>query len=257
MSLTQLLGTALRAISPSLPTQPVLRPEPRIAQDLSFAQRQIDLDFLCLAFPQNKRANLQQWVKPAQDACYRWGIDTFREVASFFANISVESAGLTVLEEDLNYSARRMAEVWPGRFAIGGKAKNGPNALANSLAHNPERLANNVYANRMGNGPPASGDGWEYRGFGPKQLTGKTNQSAFAKAMGILLSSVPAYVRTPEGGMMSAGWYWKSNNMDAKAATPGWKDDRIAVNGGTIGLPQVEAIADKLINELLRRERSQ
>lgn len=198
-----------------------------------------------------------QWVEPTREACYRWGIDTFREVASFLANISVESAGLTILEENLNYSARRMAEVWPGRFAVNPKADvKVPNALAHSLANNPEKLANNVYANRMGNGPPASGDGWTHRGFGPKQLTGKSNQSAFAKAMGMLLSSVPAYVRTPEGGMMSAGWYWKTNNMDAKAATPGWKDDRIGVNGGTIGLPQVEVIADKVINELLRRERA-
>ncbi|ALJ12652.1 glycoside hydrolase family 19 protein [Sphingopyxis macrogoltabida] len=259
MTPIQMLDMArLAAAKVLVPTpKPVViqpRPEPRIAQDLSFAQRQIDIDFLCLAFPQNKRANLLQWVKPTQDACYRWGIDTFREVASFLANISVESMGLTRLEENLNYSARRMAEVWPGRYAIGGKAANGPNALAHSLAHNPEKLANNVYANRMGNGPPASGDGWRHRGFGPKQTTGKKNQQAFADAAGIPLADVPAYIRTPEGGMMSAGYYWKANNLDAKAATPGWKDDRIAVNGGTIGLAAVEAIADDLIEELLRRE---
>ena len=246
---------ALTPIPKSVPIAP--RPAPRISQDLSFAQRQIDLDFLCLAFPQNKRKNLEQWVKPAQDACYRWGIDTFREVASFFANISVESAGLTRLEENLNYSARRMAEVWPGRYAIGGKAANGPNALAHSLAHNPEKLANNVYANRMGNGPPASGDGWRHRGAGPKQTTGKKNQQAFADAAGIPLADVPAYIRTPEGGMMAAGYYWKANNLDAKAVTPGWKDDRIAINGGTIGLAAVDAMADDLIEELLRREQLQ
>ncbi|AJA07478.1 hypothetical protein SKP52_02735 [Sphingopyxis fribergensis] len=263
MNLAQMLDTArlfaAKAIAPApvAPVVPPPRPAPHIDRDLSFAQRQIDIDFLCLAFPQNKRANLIQWVKPAQDACYRWGIDTFREVASFFANISVESAGLTRLEENMNYSARRMAEVWPGRYAIGGKASNGPNALAKSLAHNPEKLANNVYANRMGNGPPSSGDGWRHRGFGPKQTTGKKNQQDFADAVGIPLADVPAYIRTPEGGMMSAGYYWKANNLDAKAATPGWKDDRIAINGGTIGLAPVEAMADDLIEELLRREQLQ
>lgn len=261
MNIVQMIDVArvaaARAIAPQ-PVPPVVpppRPVPHIERDLSFAQRQIDLDFLCLAFPQNKRTNLAEWVKPAQDACYRWGIDTFREVASFFANISVESAGLTRLEENMNYSARRMSEVWPGRYAIGGKAVNGPNALAKSLAHNPEKLANNVYANRMGNGPPATGDGWRHRGFGPKQTTGKKNQQAFADAVGIPLADVPAYIRTPDGGMMSAGYYWKANNLDAKAATPGWKDDRIAINGGVIGLAPVEALADDLIEELLRREK--
>lgn len=248
---------AAKALAPPLPTVAPPKPAPHINQDLSFAQRQIDIDLLCLAFPQNKRAALQQWVKPTQDACYRWGIDTFREVASFLANISVESAGLTRLEENMNYSARRMAEVWPGRYAIDPSAKvKIPNALAHSLAHNPEKLANNVYANRMGNGPPESGDGWRHRGFGPKQTTGKKNQQAFANAVGIPLADVPAYIRTPDGGMMSAGYYWKSNNLDAKAATPGWKDDRIAINGGTIGLPAVEDMADRIIEELLRRERA-
>jgi putative chitinase len=224
---------------------------------LSFAQRQIDLALLCIAFPQNTAAGLTPWVDATRNACVRWGIDTFREVASFLANISVESAGLTRLEENLNYSAKRMAEVWPSRYAVDPKAKvKTPNALANSLANNPEKLANNVYANRMGNGPPASGDGWRYRGFGPKQLTGKDNQSAFASAVGMRVEDVPAFLRTPEGGMMSAGWFWKANNLDAKAATPGVEDDRRAINGGVIGLAEVERIFGLLIDELIRREKA-
>ena len=235
-------------VPPPLPVQPV--------EAMTFWQQQIDLPLLDMAFPANTTTGLAPWVEPTRQAAVRWGIDTLREVASFLANIDVESRGLTVLEENLNYSAQRMAEVWPNRFAVNPAAKvKVPNALAKSLANNPEKLANHVYANRMGNGPPESGDGWRYRGFGPKQLTGKDNQSAFAEAMGMKVQDVPAYVRTPQGGMMSAGWFWKANNLDAKAATPGVADDRIAINGGRTGLAAVEAGFNKLVDELLRREK--
>lgn len=96
--------------------------------------------------------------------------------------------------------------------------------------------------------------GWRHRGFGPKQLTGADNQRKFAEAMGITLAEVPAYVRTAEGGMMSAGWFWKVNDLDAKAATPGIADDRRAINGGVTGLGDVERIFNLLIDELIRRE---
>lgn len=210
---------------------------------------------LAIAFPENTAAERALWVDPLRDACRRWGIDTIREVASFLANIGVESAGLTRLEENLNYSAQRMAEVWPTRFAIDPHARNlRPNALALSLAHKPEPLANHVYANRMGNGPPESGDGWRHRGFGPKQLTGKSNQSRFAAAAGIALGDVPAFVRTRAGGAMSAGWFWFDNGMDVRAATPGVEDDRRAINGGLTGVDDVRRRFDALIAAMLRLE---
>lgn len=248
-------------IPETAPPPPVIHPKPpEIAVGpMSPAQAMVDVDLLKMAFPQNSREALAEWLDPTVRAMVRWGIDTFREVASFLANIGVESAGLTRLEENLNYSAKRMAEVWPGRFALNPRAPmrdRQPNALAKSLAHNPEKLANHVYANRMGNGPPASGDGWRHRGFGPKQVTGKDNQSALGEALGIPLAQVPAYLRTKEGGMMGAGWFWKTNDLDAKAATPGMEDDRRTINGGLNGLAEVDAIFDRLVDELLRRERA-
>src|SRR3546814_5476386 len=99
------------------------------------------------------------------------------------------------------------------------------------------------------------GDGWKFKGYGPKQLTGRDNQTRFAEAMDMDVDDVPAFVRTPLGGMMSAGWFWKSHDLDAKAATPGLEDDRRAINGGTFGLPDVEAGFTRVIEELLRRER--
>lgn len=218
----------------------------------------VDASLLKIACPENSLEELALWVGPVKKACARWGIDTLREVASFLANIGVESRGLTRMEENLNYSAKRMAEVWPGRFAINPKAslkQRQPNALAKSLANSPQKLANHVYANRMGNGPPESGDGWRYRGYGPKQLTGKSNHARFAAAYGVAVSDVPALLQTREGGMMSAGWFWFDNGMDALAATAGIEDDRQRINGGLTGVDEVRQRFNALIAEMLRREK--
>jgi putative chitinase len=239
------------------PAPPPGAAEP-ISGPLPAAVAMIDAKLLRIACPENTEAALALWVLPLRAACVRWGIDTFREVASFLANIGVESCGLTRLEENMNYSAKRMAEVWPRRFAVNPNAAprdRQPNGLARSLAHNPEKLANHVYANRMGNGPPESGDGWRHRGFGPKQLTGKSNHARFAAAAGIALDQVPDFIRTREGGAMSAGWFWFDNDMDAKAATAGIEDDRQAINGGQIGVDQVRTRFAALIAEMLKRER--
>ena len=237
---------------PPAASAPLLPPR----ADLSFAQRQIDLDFLDLAFPANNPAALEPWVAATQTACVRWGIDEFREVASFLANINVETSGLTRLEESLNYSVEALISKF-GRHRIS-IAEANAYGRGNGHPANQKMLADILYGGEFGRkelGNIYPGDGSKFKGYGPKQLTGRYNQTAFAEAMGIPVDDVPAYVRTPLGGMMSAGWFWKSKDMDAKAATPGVRDDRIAINGGTFGLAEVEVGFDRLLNELLRRER--
>lgn len=247
---------AAKFAPPAQPLQPKA-PEAVVAGALSAAQRAIDLSLLKLAFPQNKdEAELAKWVEPTRAACVRFGIDTLREVASFLANINVESAGLTRLTESLNYSTEGLLKTF-GRHRISeaDAQKFGRNAQHPA---NQEALANILYggewgARNLGNTQP--GDGWKFRGYGPKQLTGRANQTLFGQAMGMTVDQVPGYVRTPEGGMMSAGWFWKSHNLDAKAATPGIQDDRIAINGGLNGVAEVEERFNVLIAELLRREK--
>ena len=220
--------------------------------------RQIDLDLLCIAFPNNQREKLREWVKPTQDACYRWGIDTVREVASFLANINVESASLTRLTENLNYSTDALINMF-GRHRISIADANRYGRKPGQKA-NQEMIANTLYGGDWGRrnlGNIWKTDGWDCRGFGPKQITGRANQEAFAKAMGMTLPEAQAFMRTQLGGMMAAGWFWKSHNLDAKAVTPGVRDDRIAINGGVMGLAEVERVFVKLIEELLRRERLQ
>lgn len=232
-----------------------ITPKPPENLALSAGQKHIDLELLTLAFPANNPAGLAPWVAATQTACVRWGIDTYREIASFLANINVETAGLTRLEESLNYSTQALIEKFGRhRISVAQAQQYGRNA-----AHpaNQEVLANILYGGEFGRknlGNIHPGDGWKFKGYGPKQLTGRANQSNFAKAMGMSVDDVPAFVRTPEGGMMSAGWFWKSHGLDAFAATPGVADDRKAINGGLFGLADVERIFDLLLEEMISRE---
>lgn len=222
----------------------------------NWVQDQIDLNLLDLAFPANTREGLAQWVEPTKAAAARWGIDTVRELASFLANINVESGGLLRLTESLNYATEAIIKLFGRhRISIEDARRYGRNA-----AHpaDQEALANILYGGEFGRqnlGNTKPNDGWICRGFGPKQITGRANQQAFADAVGMTLEQAQAYMRTPEGGMAAAGWFWRSHGLDAKAATPGWADDRIAINGGTNGLAEVEAGADRIVAELLRREK--
>lgn len=222
----------------------------------NWIQSQIDINLLDLAFPANTRDGLLQWVEPTKVACVKWGVDTMRELASFLANVNVESAGLTRLTESLNYSTDAIIKLFGRhRISIEDARKYGRNAQHPA---NQEMLANILYGGEFGRknlGNIKPNDGWVCRGFGPKQITGRANQQAFADAVGMTLEEAQAYMRTPEGGMSAAGWFWKSHGLDAAAATPGWVDDRRKINGGTNGLAEVEAGANKLVAELLRREK--
>lgn len=223
---------------------------------LSKWQAMIDLPLLKIAFPANTVAELAEWVEPTRAACAHWGIDTLREIASFLANINVESAGLTRLTENLNYSTEALiAKFGRHRISIADAKKYGRNDA--HPAHQ-EMIANLIYGGEFGRknlGNTEPGDGWRFKGYGPKQLTGRANQGNFAKAIGIAIDEAPNYLRTKLGGMMGAGWFWKSHDLDAKAATPGVEDDRRAINGGTFGLAEVERTFDDLIEEMLRREK--
>lgn len=229
-----------------------------LVEALTFAQRQVDVDLLAMAFPANNKAALTVWVEPIRRAIQRWGIDTFREVASFLANINVESAGLTRLVENLNYRADALVSIFGRhRISIADAQRYGRTAdhRADQVA-----LANILYGGEWGRknlGNTEPGDGWKFRGQGPKQITGRANFTRFAEAIGMTLEDAVAYIATPEGGMMAAGWFWKSHGLDERAATPGLEDDRRAINGGVLGLAEVERIFAVLIDELLRREKAQ
>lgn len=232
--------------------------EPRAETAASIWQEMIDLPLLRIAFPSN--GELARWVAPTRAACIRWGIDLPREIASFLANIAVESGDLLRLTESLNYKVEALISMFGRhRISVADAERYGRRSAGGRVvqAANQEALANILYGGEFGRkqlGNTRPGDGWKFRGYGPKQLTGRDNQTRFGQAMGMAVDDVPAYVRTPEGGMMSAGWFWKSRNLDARAATAGIEDDRRAINGGLFGVNLVAARFDDVIEELLERE---
>lgn len=212
----------------------------------------IDAQLLKIACPENSIYMLAGWADPIKKGCTRFGIDTVREIACLLAQAGHESSGFTRLSENLNYSTAARIK------AVFGQGKAGQRrfptiASCNPYVRNPEKLANYVYANRMGNGPPESGDGWRHRGFGPFQLTGKSNHTAFGDAVGLAVEDVPAFLRTTEGGALSMCWFFKVNGLEDEAATAGVDDETRVINGGLNGLADRKQRNDAIIAEMLRR----
>lgn len=129
-------------------------------------------------------------------------IDGPKRCSNFLGQIKTESA-FTKFSENLNYSAKRLMEVFPKYFTT---------EQAKVYANNPEKIGNRVYANRMGNGPEQSGDGYRYRGRGALQVTGKDNYTALGKYLNIDLISDPDKVAT-EYALASAAWFFTKNNL--------------------------------------------
>lgn len=129
-------------------------------------------------------------------------------MAHFLAQVGHESSGLTNLVESTNYSAEALR--------TGGRQKYfQTDAIAAQYARKPEPIANRMYANRMGNGTEASGDGWKHRGIGLIQLTGKNNQTACATALGILpVDKFIDLMKTdPDTAARASVWYFWSNGL--------------------------------------------
>jgi putative chitinase len=159
-----------------------------------------------------------QWNDALNDALAKFEINTPKRVAAFLAQVIVESNGFADLVENLNYSAVRLAQVWPGRYAENPHAAQMvPNQKAYELANNPQALANDVYANRLGNGAPSTKDGWNFRGQGPIQSTGRANAQAAKDATGIDFVSDPSQFQQPEGGSASAAHFFASNGCNELA----------------------------------------
>jgi putative chitinase len=158
----------------------------------------------------------------------KYEITTVERVAAFLAQCGHESADFTVLEENLNYGAKGLLGLFKKYF---------PNEdLAKQYERKPEKIANRIYANRMGNGPEESGEGWAHRGRGAIQLTGKLNYQAFANSIGLSLEDAITYCGTMDGAIESACWFWQKNKLNAVADKKDVLLMTKKINGGTIGL---------------------
>lgn len=175
------------------------------------------------------------------------GLTTPQRLGAFLANVAHESAGFTRLVENLHYSsADRIRVVWPSRFPTPGSAE--------PFVRNPQALANRVYADRLGNGSEASGEGWRYRGRGLIQVTGRANYAAAAAALGKGLDDVfLAWCETREGAAATACWWWSANGCNAIADRGDAVRLRERINGGLNGLADVQrrqAQLDRLLEEV-------
>lgn len=166
------------------------------------------------------------FAQPVNTAIQRWGV---QRVPEFVAQIAVESARLTRLQENLNYTtAHRLMEVWPRRFPT--------YASALPYVRNPEALANLVYGNRADLGNTEPGDGWRYRGRGLKQITGRANYTEYQGASQVPCVVDPDLLLDPVIAADSAGWFWHSRGCDALADNLEALTRRI--NGGLNGFAE-------------------
>jgi len=176
--------------------------------------------------PRNKEP--REWFRAMNEILPLWDINTTLRVAGFIAQTAYESSDYQMLNENLNYSATRLNQVFPKYFRRAGRD-------ATQYHRQPEKIANIVYANRMDNGNIASGDGWRYRGRGIIQLTGKYNYTQFAKAMEMDLDEAVEYVGTKKGALDSACWFWDSRKLNDVADRGDIDRMTKLINGGDHG----------------------
>jgi len=167
-----------------------------------------------------------QWFEPLLETFNRYEINTPLRQAAFIGQCQHESANFKTLQENLNYSKEALCRVWPSRFPTLQDAE--------PYHRNPEKIANKVYAGRMGN--TEEGDGWKYIGRGVIQLTGKTNYTLAGDALTTDFINTPEKVLEPRYAVLTAGWYWNKRNLNKEADSKDYEGMTKKINGGVIGL---------------------
>ena len=170
----------------------------------------------------------QEWLDGLNETFDRFAISSAWQRAGFIGQCGHECAHFKILEENLNYRAEALMRLWSKRFPT--------KEIADQYARNPKKIANKVYASRMGNRDEASGDGYRFRGRGCIQLTGHANYFHAGKALGVDFVKDPDLVATPKYAALTAGWFWSTHKCNELAANNDWKALTKAINGGYIGL---------------------
>ena len=190
-----------------------------------------------------------EWVPALNETFARWDIATPHQQAAFIGQCGHECGNFRILEENLNYRAATLMKLWPKRFPT--------LEVANVYAGNPKKIANMVYASRMGNRDESSGDGYRFRGRGCIQLTGYSNYFHAGKALGVDFVKDPDLVATPKYAALTAGWFWATHGCNGLAESgaptddngkPTWINLTKKINGGTIGLSDRVAHTQQALN---------
>lgn len=184
------------------------------------------------------------WAPVISETLRRFNLTTPQRAAAFLAQTAYESNNYTHLEENLTYSAHRLCEVWPHHFAMPPDKIDG-RFLASDFAGQPERVGNLVYANRLGNGPYESGDGWKYRGRGLLQITGKELYVSIGRYLSLDLVNDPSLLTVPGNAARSAAAYWSLLGCSALADDGSLESFQMitqTINGALLGEEGREAL---------------
>lgn len=190
--------------------------------------------------PNNK--NAVEWLDLLNKYMPMYKINSVIRASFFLGQLAHESNEFQVLKENLNYSVKGLRATFPKYF---------PNdVIALQYARQPQKIANRVYANRMGNRSEASGDGWRYAGKGLIQLTGADNYNKFSLECDKTLTETVEYLQTKEGALHSACWFWKEKNLNVLSDLLDLKNQTRRINGGYNGLPHREDLVNKYLTIL-------
>ena len=173
---------------------------------------------------------IDHWYHAICEICPDYDIDTPQRLAAFLAQCAHESGGFKAIKENLNYRAPTLLKLFGKYF---------DSATADrycAMPNKQEAIANRIYANRMGNGPEESGDGYRYCGRGLIQLTGKDNYTRYAQSTEQTVEEASEHLTTFEGCVQSAAWFWEANNLNQWADKGDILTLTKRINGGTIGL---------------------
>lgn len=180
--------------------------------------------------PRAKREHIKDFVRTFNTWAPIFRIDTPLRVVHFLGQVAHESVELSAMTENLNYSADGLRKTFPKYFPTTEEAM--------KYARKPEKIANRVYANRVGNGNEDSGDGWKYRGRGLIQLTGRSNYQAYQDSgycIGDLMGHTE-WLESYPGALKSAMWFWHKNDLNKWADMDNIEKVTKTINGGLHGL---------------------
>jgi len=173
---------------------------------------------------------IDHWYEALCEILPDYDINTKERVAAFLAQCAHESGGFKAIKENLNYRPETLVKLFKKYFDL-------PTAQQYCAKPNKqEAIANRIYANRMGNGPEESGDGYRYCGRGLIQLTGKDNYTRYAQSTEQTVEEASEHLTTFEGCVQSAAWFWEANNLNQYADKGDILTMTKRINGGTIGL---------------------
>ena len=184
-----------------------------------------------------------KWLEPLNETFTKFEINTPARMASFIGQCKHESGNFSHLEENLNYSAVRLNQVFPNRFTLA-KAQD-------CVAKGKAAIAEGMYGKRADLGNTKEGDGGLFFGRGLIQLTGRANYTSFATAIGKPeIIENPSLVATPEYACLSAGWFWSTRKLNDLADKGDYDLMTKRINGGTLGLAERKANIQKALTVL-------